>query len=481
MTVKRYGGMDIGFYPDVKDPRYYGTSSIPGSGEVVIYGKGEYRSRAGPNDYEIKIDNLDDDLLWEAISRVGLPDEWRLVANDCGTWAKRVLEEYYSLELLSEFQIAVSAASDPNQKTGITGFGTNGFVLPGSLLAYRIDFENETNASAPAQQVVITDQLSTNLDWAAFELTELGFGDQFIAVPPNSQHFETNVPVSYLGTNFEVQIEAGLQLYSGLFYANFRSIDPATGLPPPVEIGFLPPNVRTNGPGAGQGQGHVSYTINARTNLFTGTQLTNVAWISFDLQPPYATDLIDPHDPNSGHDAAKQCPNTIDAGAPASAVLPLPATNQSAQFTVSWSGTDDVGGSGVASYDVYVSDNGGPWLLWLSSATNTTATYTGQPSHTYGFYSVACDYVGNQETPPAVADATTTVTAMLLLSTARTNNQVLISWPQSAQGFQLESCDSLAPPLNWETVTNTPVIVGDQYTVTLDVVGESKFYRLRNP
>jgi len=43
-------------------------------------------------------------------------------------------------------------------------------VLP-NLFAYEIVFENETNATAPAQAVQISDTLSTNLDWQTFELT----------------------------------------------------------------------------------------------------------------------------------------------------------------------------------------------------------------------------------------------------------------------------------------------------------------------
>jgi RHS repeat-associated protein len=234
---------------------------------------------------------------------------------------------------------------DPNAKTGPAGFGTNGFITASGTLAYRVDFENETNASAPAQQVVITDPLSGHLDWSTFRLAEVGFGDQLIVVPPNSQHFETNVPVSYLGTNFEVQIEAGINLNSGQVYAIFRSIDPATSLPPPVNIGFLPPE-----DGTGRGRGHVSYTINAKPNLPTGTQIRNVALISFDLLPGIATNQRDPHNPGAGTDPAKECLNTIDGDVPTSRVVPLPATTRTFEFAVAWEGSGS--GSGIAGYDI---------------------------------------------------------------------------------------------------------------------------------
>jgi hypothetical protein len=274
--------------------------------------------------------------------------------------------------------------------TGPAGFGPNGFLSQASTFAYRIDFENLTNATAPAQQVIITDQLSTNYDWSSFNVSEVGFGDMLIALPQGVQHFETNVAVSYLGTNFQVQVQVGIQPASGMVYANFRSIDPNTSLPPPVNIGFLPPE-----DGTGRGQGHISYTIRPRVGLPTGTQFRNVALISFDSQPAISTDQVDPLNPAAGIDPAKQCLNTVDAVAPTSNVLPLPAQSQLLQIPVSWTGQDDVGGSGVASYDIYVSDNNGPWSLWLAATTSNNASFRGLPQHTYRFYSLARDNAGN--------------------------------------------------------------------------------------
>jgi len=78
-------------------------------------------------------------------------------------------------------------------------------------------------------------------------------------------------------------------------------------------------------------------------------------------------------------------------------------------FTVSWSGQDDPGGSGIALYDIYVSDDGGPFTPFLLGTTDTSATFTGVTGHNYGFYSVATDNVGHREDHVAVADTTTTI------------------------------------------------------------------------
>jgi hypothetical protein len=99
--------------------------------------------------------------------------------------------------------------------------------------------------------------------------------------------------------------------------------------------------------------------------------------------------------------------NTIDVTTPSSSVAPLPASSGTT-FTVSWSGSDGAG-PGIASYNVYVSDGGGPYTIWQSATTTTSATFTGQPGHTYSFYSIATDPLGLVQPTPAAAGATTTV------------------------------------------------------------------------
>src|SRR5205823_6171301 len=103
--------------------------------------------------------------------------------------------------------------------------------------------------------------------------------------------------------------------------------------------------------------------------------------------------------------------NTIDADAPTSSVHSLPVFS-GPNFTVSWAGQDGAG-SGAATYDVYVSDNGGALQLWLTQTPLTQANYPGVDGHSYAFYSVATDHVGHQEVTAAAAQATTTVAHFL--------------------------------------------------------------------
>ncbi|HZZ81532.1 MAG TPA: DUF4214 domain-containing protein, partial [Gemmataceae bacterium] len=87
-------------------------------------------------------------------------------------------------------------------------------------------------------------------------------------------------------------------------------------------------------------------------------------------------------------------------------------------FMVSWSGSDDANGSGIAFYDVFVSDNGGPFTAFKTATTTNSATFTGTVGHTYGFYSVATDNVAHRQTTPTAAQATTTVSVITFLPTS---------------------------------------------------------------
>jgi len=118
---------------------------------------------------------------------------------------------------------------------------------------------------------------------------------------------------------------------------------------------------------------------------------------------------VDPHDPSKGTDPTKEDLLTIDAAPPAATVQALPASESSATFNVNWSGADDANGSGINHYDIYVSDNGGAFVPFLLGATNTTAPFTGQVGHSYGFYAVATDNAGNVQPTPTAPQATTFV------------------------------------------------------------------------
>jgi hypothetical protein len=363
---------------------------------------------------------------------------------------------------------------DPNAKIGPQGFGEGHYVEPAALLSYSVHFENLSNASAPAQQVTVHDQLSEQFDRTSFELTEIAFGDVFIVVPPHSPYYRTRLPLQRDGVSFELEIEAGLRMATGEVYARFWSLLPGTGLPPAIGTGFLPPE-----DGTGRGQGHISYAIRAKPDLATGTELRNVASIVFDGNPAITTNQRDPLDPSKGSDPEKEARITIDADVPSSAVDPLPAEMPSGSW-VRWRGWDK--GAGVAAYDIYVAESGGPWSLWLANTTDTAARFHGQTGRAYLFYSVARDHLGRVEPPPGAPDAETTIgRALPILEAAFSNGVLDLRFTTERDRFyRLEERDDLLQG-SWEPVPEHARIVGTGDTVRITTqanVEPRRFYRI---
>jgi len=277
---------------------------------------------------------------------------------------------------------------DPNDVLGPAGYGEEGYVADGTVLAYMVRCENDPEATAPAQVVTITQQLDADLDWSTFQFTGYGFGGHAATIPTGLQSFSQRVDRrDDLG--LYVDVDALLDPETGLVTWEFRSIDPVTGeLTRDPIAGFLPPNVTPP-----EGDAYVTYTVDQQPGLPTGTESTAQASIVFDTNDAISTNTHT---------------NTIDAGVPTSQVDSLLPQYYTA-IPVTWSGQDDTGGSGIAWYDIYVSSDGAAPELWLARTTATSAAYTGEAGHTYAFYSVAADNVGHREAAPPTPDAETMV------------------------------------------------------------------------
>lgn len=276
-------------------------------------------------------------------------------------------------------------SKDPNDKVGSQGVGEAQFLVGEDALRYAILFENLETAAAAAQEVVITDQLdSSKVDFATFSLGPISFGDKTVVPPPGLSQYSTSVDLRP-ANDLIVGIDARLDKSTGIVTWRFTSIDPLTGqfTDDPV-AGFLPPNI--NPP---EGDGSVLFTIQPKV---TGTPICNHASIVFDVNDPILT--------------PEWC-NTIDDTPPSSAVQSLSATQATPDFPVQWTGADQ--GAGIADYSVFVSTDNGPYVPLLSDTTDLSATFTGAVGHSYAFYSVARDLVGNVEAAPGQPDAITRV------------------------------------------------------------------------
>jgi protocatechuate 3,4-dioxygenase beta subunit/subtilase family serine protease len=281
---------------------------------------------------------------------------------------------------------AIVLSRDPNEKTGPAGFGPIRLVGSDKGIPYSIGFENVADATAPAQRVTVSDALDASLDTRTFRLSEIAFGDHVISVPPNRSFYQQRIDLGAEHGGLLADVSAGLDVTTGTVVWTMTAIDPATGeRPEDPSLGLLPPNDDTH-----RGEGHVSFTIKPMPGLVTGTVINNQALIVFDANEPIVTNTVF---------------NTIDSGAPTSSVAALPAETEETQFTVSWSGEDDAGGSGIRDFTVYVSDDGAEYAPWKEATTDTSASFTGEVGHRYRFASVARDNVGNAEGLPASADA----------------------------------------------------------------------------
>jgi len=284
-------------------------------------------------------------------------------------------------------QTSSGGSLDPNDKFGPFGDGSSAHFVPRPTpIAYQVAFENLPTASLPAAEVVVTDQLdATKFDLNTLALGSISWGPHRIDVPPGLTSYST---IYSIDTTMAVRVAGSLNPSTGVLKWTFTTLDPVTRLPPSdPTLGFLPPNV--NGT---QGQGYVNFTISPKAGLPDGTRWENFASIVFDTNAPIVTPTW---------------VNTLDATAPVGRVVSATQRSGSTDVDVTWSASDS--GSGVRSYTVHVTDNGGAFTVWQTAVTATTAVWTGTAGHTYDFYVVATDAAGNSEGPKTVAEASVTL------------------------------------------------------------------------
>ena len=232
---------------------------------------------------------------------------------------------------------SVLFTADPNEKAGPAGFDERQFINAVDFASFVIYFENKPEASGWAQQITVADELSPDLDWRTFQLGEVAFNDTVVEVPKLRAHHTEDIT---FGSDLVVRIDAGLDIQTGIASWTLTAIDPQTGeLPEDPLLGVLPPNDSETH----QGEGHVAFSIRPRSDLPTGREVTNEATIVFDINEPIDTNEVFV---------------TLDTVAPTSEVADLPAESLDPQVALSWSGDDDAGGSGLAGFTIYVSEDG---------------------------------------------------------------------------------------------------------------------------
>ena len=154
----------------------------------------------------------------------------------------------------------------------------------------------------------------------------------------------------------------------------------------------------------------------------------------------------------------------VDTGRPFSHTLKLPTYETSLTFPVYWGPQFDT--LDIASYRIQVRDNGGAWSDWMvTTASTTSAMYTGVDGHTYAFRSNATDRAGNVEMTAGndswtIVDATPPDSVMVFLPNYEDQIQFTIAWGPATgttdiAGYHVQWQDDSGPWTDLAGYTNT--------------------------
>lgn len=226
---------------------------------------------------------------------------------------------------------------DPNEMCGPAGYGDEGFISETRTMDYIIRFENKKEATAPAYRIRITDIL----DESVFDVNTVRFGSS------SHEGLQYNWKISREGNKLFWDIE-GIE---------------------------LPPNVN-----APEGEGFVTFSVDLKPGLKSGTQIKNKATIIFDYNEPIETN---------------EYLNTLDLNAPTGRVQAVTVNDN--KITINCTGEDSE--SGIGYYKYYYSLNGGDFqiLTESSSPEMTFPMEEGRSASDYTFCVVAIDNVGNSQ------------------------------------------------------------------------------------
>jgi hypothetical protein len=316
---------------------------------------------------------------------------------------KGVIKEVWGIQSVSPEDKYGPAGWDP-QDTSIGELQR--WIPAGRALDYRIDFWNKEDAPAATLDVVITDQLDSDLDWSTFKFTEIGFLDWQVELKP-TQYFNVEVEdvqidlsTYYTGApviDLIVNVEGTFDADTGQIEWKFHALDPITRQPPEDPLaGFLPPITDS-----GWEIGWVAFSVSPKPDLSSGTVISNQSYVKFDV------DQFKPAPPEGPFT------NTLDALPPTSAVQTPTGSQPCTSFLVAWTGEDDPNGSGLRSLDVYVDDleDEDSAYLWQTGTIGVSAVFKGLPGHRYGFYTRAHDNAGNVEAAPELFSYDVEITA----------------------------------------------------------------------
>ena len=203
-------------------------------------------------------------------------------------WCFEFDEILEKLKTVEEDKMNELRSCDPNEMAGPMGVGdpeTERFVKPGEWLTYTVYFENQSNATAAAQEVYVTNPLSEWLDLDSFEMGEVAFNNQIDLGLVGKQNGSCETDLA--GTAYRVRSNVTLDKDLSTVGWYLRIVDPTTPAEWPEDpyAGLLPPNDETH-----CGEGHLTYRIRVREDAPRNVVITNAASIVFDYNEAIETD-----------------------------------------------------------------------------------------------------------------------------------------------------------------------------------------------
>ncbi len=274
---------------------------------------------------------------------------------------------------------------DPNDKIGFRSpSGSKYFNASKNNFTYVVNFENKSTATAPAQEVYITDTLDMNIfDINSFRSVYIKIGNKIAQAPFDAQSTSWLVDMRP-ELNLRTEVKLTLDKQKGIAHWYFKAIDPMTDtLPSDPLVGFLPPN-----DSIGSGQGCVTFSIDLKDGVEDGESVKNKASIVFDYNDPIITPTWE---------------NTKDNIAPISTMFQPVITTDSTAL-ISWIAEDNKNGSGVYRYDLYMKQGSAPYEPLVANTDLTSFDFKYRMGVEYAFYTIAVDSAGNKEVKTAVPD-----------------------------------------------------------------------------
>lgn len=279
--------------------------------------------------------------------------------------------------------IPVVASLDPNDKTGPLGVFARGIINNQESIYYRIRFENDSTASAPAQVVTIVDSLDVNVfDPKSVVFEDVKFNQYEFHAEPNAKYIDAKIDLRPQ-IDLIAHIKANVS-EDGVITWTIASLDPTTLLPTQQALAGLLPANKTSP----EGQGSVFFKVSLKKPIPDNLVINNKADIIFDNNENIPTNTFT---------------NLIDKIDPVSTVGIMPAQTFETNFYVPIDGFDNE--SGVLHYDLYASKNAGSFK-WVGTTQIDSILFNGEIDNTYNFYTIATDSAGNVENKSAGAEAT---------------------------------------------------------------------------